>query len=383
MKKKKIIAFIDWYLPGYKAGGGQRAFSIMVSYLREYFDFYIVTRNTDFMETVPYSDIESDKWIERAEGESVWYCSEGTASFGLFKRLVKDIDADHAYVNGIYSWKFSIIPLLVLKCARFKGRVVVGTYGMLAQTAINIKKDKKQLFLKLSKIAGLYRNVSFHATSDGEVNDIKRVLGDRVDVRFAPHLPERKQLKTESIEKKRGELRLVSVARISPEKNTLFALECLSEMAGIEGNIVFDLYGPVYDEEYWKECEILIKQLPENIKVNYKGIVKVDDVFGVLSRYHFLFMPTRGENFGYAILESFMAGRPVIISDRTPWKDLENYGCGYDLSLDDKTIFKKTLEVCLDMEQEEYDQMVLNSNRKAGEFLNDKKMVEENVGLFE
>ena len=383
MAKKKIISFIDWYLPGFKAGGGQRAFSIMVSYLRDEFDFYIITRNTDFMETVPYEGIESNKWVKRAEGENVWYCPEDTISYKLFNKLLSEVNADYAYVNGVYSWRFSILPLILMKRSGFKGRVVVGTYGMLASTAINIKKSKKKLFLTLAKLTGLYNKVRFHATSENEAKDIKRIFGEKSDVVLAPHLPVKDLPAVKRIKKEPGDLKLVSLARISPEKNTLFALECLSEIGSFDGNIRFDLYGPIYDKEYWNECLKVIKQLPANIEVNYNGILDGNKVFDVLGGYHFLFMPTRGENFGYSILESFMAGRPVLISDRTPWRDLEAKRCGHDLSLEKgKGLFIDALLECLRMDQKIFEELSLNSRDESTNYLQNKEMVDNNKSLF-
>ena len=383
MKKKKVLSFIDWYAPGYRAGGGQRAFFNMVSYLKDEFDFYIITRNTDFLETKPYDGIESDKWVKRSEGEYVWYCSEETISFFLYKRLTKEVNADFAYINGVYSFKFSILPLILFKNISFKNKIILGTYGMLAPTAINIKSRKKKFFLALSKMIGLYKNVTLHATSENEIQDIKSVFGNKVSVKYAPHLPENELPELKLIEKKLGELKLVSIARISPEKNTLFALECLQDMSEIDGQIIFEIYGPVYDDNYWKECKEIIKILPENISVNYKGIAKGNEVLELLGNYHFLFMPTRGENFGYVILESFMAGRPVIISDQTPWRDLREDGCGYDLSLSTIKTYTDVIETCLKINQEKYNIHVSSARGKAVKFIEDKKMIDENRKLFE
>ena len=46
-----------------------------------------------------------------------------------------------------------------------------------------------------------------------------------------------------------------------------------------------------------------------------------------------LFLPTAGENFGHAIQEALAAGCPVLISDRTRWRDLAPKGVGWDLPL--------------------------------------------------
>ncbi|MCW3789204.1 glycosyltransferase family 4 protein [Plebeiibacterium sediminum] len=389
-QKKRIIAFIDWYLPGYKAGGGQRAFANMVSYLRDSFDFYIITRNTDFQEKKPYSGIESDIWLERNEGEKVFYTSESNITHKLYKRLYNEINPDFAYVNGVYSWKFSILPLISLKRLYFKNRIVLGTYGMLAASAIGIKKNKKLLFLKIAKLTGLYRNVRFHATSSSEVEDIKTVFGNCADIKEAPHLPVKELPEQVKIKKEKGELKLISIARISPEKNTLFALEKLRELGNIEDHIVFDLYGPVYDPEYWKQCKELIDRLPQNISVNYKGVIEGNKVFQLLAEYHCLFMPSRGENFGYVILESFMAGRPVLISDQTPWRNLQDEKCGWEIPLkvkgerlkDKSEDWTKSLLALMEMEQEEFNGLCKGARSSAEKFINNPSLKEGNVGLF-
>jgi glycosyltransferase involved in cell wall biosynthesis len=54
-----------------------------------------------------------------------------------------------------------------------------------------------------------------------------------------------------------------------------------------------------------------------------------------LSTAHFLLMPSRHENFGHAIVEAWAHGCPVLLSDRTPWKNLEAAGAGWDWPLDE------------------------------------------------
>ena len=50
----RILTFVDYYLPGYKAGGPIRTIANMVSQLGGEFEFLIVTRERDFLDTVPY-----------------------------------------------------------------------------------------------------------------------------------------------------------------------------------------------------------------------------------------------------------------------------------------------------------------------------------------
>ena len=71
--RKKILVFIDWFLPGYKAGGPIRSMANMTDHLQD-FDFFVVTRNTDYTDTNPYASVKSDQWNKLSENVSVLPC---------------------------------------------------------------------------------------------------------------------------------------------------------------------------------------------------------------------------------------------------------------------------------------------------------------------
>ena len=54
MDRPKVLVFIDWYLPGYKAGGPVRSLANLVDHLRGRVDFHIVTRNTEYTESTSH-----------------------------------------------------------------------------------------------------------------------------------------------------------------------------------------------------------------------------------------------------------------------------------------------------------------------------------------
>jgi hypothetical protein len=67
--------------------------------------------------------------------------------------------------------------------------------------------------------------------------------------------------------------------------------------------------------------------------VNVCGAIPPDEVVERLAGYDLMILPTGGENYGHAIVDSFVAGTPVMISDQTPWRDLESHRAGIDLPL--------------------------------------------------
>jgi glycosyltransferase involved in cell wall biosynthesis len=196
----------------------------------------------------------------------------------------------------------------------------------------------------------------------------------------APNLPRKSLPVPKKVSKEKGQLRLVSMARIAPEKNTLFALEALKRTAG-KVDIVFDLYGQIYNETYWQECKTVIDALPSNITINYRGMVESDKVAEVIGDYHFLFLPSRGENFGHVILESFTAARPVLISDQTPWRELEKLYCGYDLPLEEN-LFAETIGGMVEMDENEWEKMCEAARKRAEAFCNDEENLERYVRLL-
>ena len=376
---KKILLFIDWFTPGYKAGGPVRSCVNLVSHFSNEYEFFILTTNTDYCETEPYGSIESDRWNSFSNNVNIYYFSKKNMNIKNLNKIIKCLKFDVAYINGVYSFYFSIIPLVLLKILA-KKNTVVAPRGMLSQHALKIKSTRKKLYLNFAKLIGLFENTVFQATNQDEEVDIKNQLGSETKVVVAPNLPAKHNFqKTSEIKKKAGKLRLVSIARIAPEKNTKFALQCL---LNCRAKLIFNLYGSIYNKKYWTECKEIISQLPENVEVYYNGSIESNKVHETIAGSHFLLMPTCGENYGHTIIESLSVGRPVIISNRTPWNNLEQQGIGWDIALDDIGLFEKTIQKCGEMNQQQFNQLSENAFRFAKKVVNDKSLIEKTKAVF-
>lgn len=378
--KPKVLLFIDWFLPGHKAGGPVTSNINMVEHLRNEIDFFIITRDTDYCEEVPYDSIQSNQWVFYKEGVSIFYFSKDFLTITNLKKVTSDAQCDHWYINGIYSMYFSILPLFLSRLNNGI-RATVSARGMLSPHALAVKPLKKNILLGVFKTMGLYRNVGFHATNSTEAIEIARQVGKNKGILVAPNLS--KSVVSEKVkmeDKVSRVLKLISLARISPEKNTLGALEILSRC--LNHTIQMDFYGQTYDLEYKKECEAMVRSLPENIRVIFHGSISPGLIPSVLQKAHFLFLPTRGENFGHAILESLLAGCPVIISDQTPWRDLQEKGIGWDISLDQPDQFIKAIETAAAMDQESYSRMSHAAFEFAEAFTGNPEVLEANRRLF-
>lgn len=379
MSKKKILVFIDWYLPGYKAGGPIQSVANLVAHFKDEFDFSIITRDTDYCEELPYSTIKSNEWNILPNGIKVYYFSKDNLTRSNIRSLIRQTEFDIVYLNGMYSLYFTLIPLLFLRKKKNK-QVVVASRGMLSKGSLRVKKTKKQFFITVVKIVRLFDNVIFHATTEVEKSEIISVFGDDSTIKVAANLPQLSNITSLPIRKKSdASVRLVNIARIAPEKNLVFALKILKS---VKAEVVFDFYGPIYNQEYWNECKLILDELPKNVKAQYKGSIESDKVLDVLNSYHFMLMPTTGENFGHIILQSLSVGCPVIISDLTPWKQLQEKNAGWEIPLNRLDKYAEVVDFTARMDQSKYDSMLKAAFGHAQQYINDPKIKEENRSLF-
>jgi glycosyltransferase involved in cell wall biosynthesis len=378
MAKPRVLVFIDWYVPGYKAGGPVRSLANMVDHLRDRVDFHIVTRNTDYTESTPYAGIEPDRWTRLPGGEKVWYASEVGTSRKAWKPILKEGSWDAIYVNGLYSWRYNILPLWLSR--GMNARRVVAVRGMLAAGAMRHGALKKLLFLALARMVDLYKGVQFQATNQEEAKEVHLHIQRHAEVSVVPNLPRKTEAVPVAMAKPVGAVKLVSIARIAVEKNTLLAIEALRN---VKGKVQFLLYGPVYDETYWAKCQAAMAVLPPNVTVNHMGTVVPEQVPAVLAESHALYMPSAGENFGHTMLEALTAGRPLLVSDRTPWRGLAAEHAGWDLPLDRPEAFTETVERLCAMDQAEYDGWSAGASERGRRYLADDGPIEASLKLFQ
>src|ERR1700756_686417 len=170
--KKNIVIFIDWYLPAYKAGGPVKSAAALVYYLKNEFNFYIITGNKDLFASEPYKGIKSNEWNTLPNGEQVFYFSDDFISFKTLQTVIQKVEYDCVYLNSFFSKRFTIYPLLLKKLGIIKKPMLIAPRGMLSSGALNLKAKKKNAFIGLAKLSLLYKGVIWHATSAQEETDI-------------------------------------------------------------------------------------------------------------------------------------------------------------------------------------------------------------------
>jgi glycosyltransferase involved in cell wall biosynthesis len=381
ISKPSVLLFIDWFTPGYKAGGPTRSMVNLIDRLKNDVDFWVVTRNTDYRDSIPYPGIQPDIWLLHDGYHIIYLSSPSMRSIrrsihSFFLSTITSAKADESplilYLNGIWSFYFSILPLFCIRRKHFR-KIIISPRGMLSSQTWISSSLKKKPFLWFARFIGIYNAVIFHATNEQEKIDIQKNISKKTSVEILPNLSSTVIPSLPQKQKHAGEARFISIARIAPEKNTRFMLEILQE--GITGNLSLELYGPIYNEAYWNECRQLMTQLPSNIRVTYHGSLSPDEMSTSTSNCHFLFMPSLGENYGHSIAESLQHGLPVLISDKTPWRNLQEKNTGWDLPLSNPDAFRAAINRCIAMENEEYSLMQKKCLNFAYEISMDKVLI--------
>lgn len=343
----EVLLYTAFYKPGYKGGGPIKTVSNLIEATGDEVSYHVVTSDRDLGDKRPYPGLDLDKWCSQGKA-SVFYRSKTVV--GRLRSLLFCLNSRYCivYLNSFFDPFFSVIPLVLSRvCGR---RVIVGPRGEFSLGAFSIKSTKKRLFVALFKFFWLHRGVVFQASTEHEAADIKRVLGEHVHVFIAEDISVLERPDAIGV-KKLNVLKLVFISRISKMKNLLFGLEILQN---VKVDVIFDIFGPIEDDAYWRGCQEVISGLPENVKVRHCGELRPDEVLNQFSRYDLFFFPTRGENYGHVIAEAFCAGLPVLISDETPWRNLESEGIGWDLSLSDPQQFIAALESVARMGSDDY-----------------------------
>jgi glycosyltransferase involved in cell wall biosynthesis len=354
---KKIIIFSPYFYPGYKSGGPIQSVKNMVDLLNDEFDIYIITSDRDNGDEEVYNSVKINEWIKN-DKYNIFYISSKSLSINKVIGFIKEINPDFIHMNSFYNPRFSMRVMLSLLLVGTKNvKYIVAPRGEFGEGALKIKSLKKRIYIHLMRII-LRNKLLWHATNEVESLQILKMMGVKSNIYIANNLINVTSKTINYIHKKKGELKLIYLARIHPSKNLLLLLEALNQQTK---KISLNIYGPVVSNTYWEKCKKVINVLPTNIKVIYYGEVPHYKVYEKILDNHFFILLTSGENFGHSIVESLYSGRPVIISDKTPWNDLKENNAGINLELSNFDNINSAISFFADLNQVEFDNYSMNA----------------------
>lgn len=375
-----VLALTDYFLPGFRGGGPIRTLASLAARLGSALELRLITRDHDLGRADPYPGIRRDGW-EDVGPVRVAYRRTGPLHPLRLLRLIRGAPHEVLYLNSCFSLHFAVQPLLLRRLGLLPAvRTVLAPRGELAVAALANKPRRKRVYLAVAKVFGIYRGVLWQASSEAEAGEIRREFGAGARVAVAPDVADAlAELPPRTRVKAAGALRLVFLSRVVRKKNLSGALELLR---GVRCPVELDVYGPREDPAYWEECVRIADALVPGVRMVYRGAVPHQRVPAVLREYDAMIFPTLNENFGHVVLEALSAGLPVLVSDRTRWRDLAAAGAGWDLPLEQPGAWTQALEACARWDETMWARWSAGARAAGRAYVEDSSVLAATLELF-
>ncbi|MEO7786412.1 MAG: glycosyltransferase [Sphingomicrobium sp.] len=326
-----ILLLLNLFRPSLRANGPNRAAERTVASLSDRFRFRVVS--------VAEAGDPIGCWHELGGCERIALAPGRPFARGLVE-LLRATPHDLIVCNSLFDPTLTLPTLLARRLGLIRSPLLVAPHGELYPGALGLKPLRKRIFRLGARLLGLLRPVRLQGTDAREAAQISILFPD-LPLSVGPNIRPLDPLPPHALRAPGELLRIAFLSRIDRMKNLDFALDLLAR-SDIAAR--FDIYGPITDAGYWRECRDLIDRMPANIVVAYRGEVAPEEVGPTLARHDLFLLPTRGENFGYAIADSLIAGTPVLIADTTPWRGLAAAEAGAELSLGDPAAWQDWIE---------------------------------------
>lgn len=246
-------------------------------------------------------------------------------SFAISSHLCKALqktDANIYHTNGL--WRYC--NHITASIARQKGKpYIITPHGMLYPQALTHSKWQKNLLRWTLFNRDIRKAACIHVTCEEEMQHV-RALGFTNPIAVIGNLVPASLLsqpapKTEKVTfgylgrlhpRKKVERILDAFALLTPEERTKCELVIMGDG---DSNYKSFLH------EYAMKLHLT--------NIRFIGFIEGMEKERQLAALHALFVPSDFENFGMIVAESLRNGTPVFASTGTPWKILNEQGCGW------------------------------------------------------
>lgn len=280
----------------------------------------VLTTNTNGPNAV--LNVETGRDVELTDGLQVRYCRRmmGEAvSPMLLRCLSKYVRwADVVHLTAVYS--FPTIPTL-LACKVLQKPVVWSPHGALQRWAGTTRPRAKTMWEWICRLAAPNK-LLLHVTSEEEAKESRSRLPG-IETVLMPNgvdVPE-KTAHTEG----NGGLRLLYLGRLHPKKGIENLLAACTLLNGSSYTLTIAGSG---DAHYETSIRRKIQELALSDRVKMVGEVIGDAKRNLFGNADVAVVPSHTENFGMVVAEALAHAVPVIASKGTPWKRIEEIGCG-------------------------------------------------------
>ena len=297
---------------------------------------YVSTTNANGQNRL---EVETNRYLRKKDNLFVKYYHEELINnfslsflFGIWSDVKK---SDVVYIQ--YLFHYTAIFSLIFSVFQMK-KIIVCPRGSLGEWGLQYKwKNIKKLWLFIF-VNPFIKNVMFQASSYIEKKDILRkypnakveIINDGVD--FSAFQNAEKKSRIEIV-KKHTKIDFDEVS------NIFFSLGRLHKIKGFDVLInAFEIYLQKDknakliiaggDNGMGDQLEQQILELKLNKSVFLIGEVDFEEKKILLSNCDYFVLASEFESFGIVVAEALACGLPIVVSDKTAWKDINKNNCG-------------------------------------------------------
>ena len=330
MKKNKVLFVNTHFIPDYHFGGVVESGSKIYKYLKKInsnISLSIVSKNplkvNEYLDDQEqcYQSILAHRW-----GFSI------SMIFGLWKQVKK---SDKIFVNGTVTFPTILVQIYSLLQNK---PFIVSLRGSIEPWRMNHKRWKKYYYFKFIVIPLLKKANNIHVTAQQEIDSLSLLgikkyclVSNGIDIEQYGILPDKYTF--EEVEE--DKFVFLFMSRMDKEKGLDILINTYKKFIqkNKNHNSILLLVGP--DNQNYLDSL--------NLKFNELNIKYIQGIYGdkkieVIRRSDVVLLPSYNENFGNIIAEAFACERPVITTTGTPWKEIEDIGCGYYIEPNEKEL---------------------------------------------
>lgn len=259
----------------------------------------------------------------------------------FFQRVQRRLaETDVLHVHGIFGWHV----LLGVWAARRVGRPYVLTlHGHLHREMLRERQMSKRVYLRLMGRRILREASAVLVTAPAEASIVANyVLQERIH-QVVPGLPVPERLPSRPAPTADAPLRLLFIGRLHPHKGLreLFQAMAAVQAAGMAVHLQVAGHGHAHE---LRRVQGDIAQLDLAASVTLLGYIEPAERDRLLAASDLLALPSRSENFGFAVAEALAAGLPVIVTDGVGLAPVvDTWGCGAVVPVGDAEALTRAL----------------------------------------
>lgn len=209
---------------------------------------------------------------------------------------------------------------------RYSIPYIVSPHGTLSEWAMRSGSKVKRLFWPLVQKPSLLAVSCFHATSQSEYEDIRRI-GFHQPVAVIPNGIDIPPLRLKQNKSGDDTRTLLFLSRIHPNKGLDMLLSAWRAVQERFPDWRLRIVGPD-NGGYLKKLRAYATELGLE-RVKFCGPLYGEDKWRAYSEADLFVLPTYSENFGIVVAEALVAGTPAIVTRGAPWEGLTIHKAGW------------------------------------------------------